>query len=146
MHIIDITLLSGAVFLSHNTQIYHALQSLCLVGISIPSFYIAIVYIDFFAVKAGLMSVTGHTDTASYFSPALCIAIFGIAFYCPLFYKHCKKKAVKIMLFLPCKRCTGIPAFLVSFFTECFTRLDTAFFSKPRIDDCKQRHCRKNFS
>ena len=114
MHIIGITLLSGAVFLSHNTQIYRALQGLCLVGISIPSFYIAIVYIDFFAVKAGLMSVTGHTDTASYFSPALCIALFGIAFYCPLFYKQLQKESSEDYAFF--YRANGVPEYRLFLF------------------------------
>lgn len=61
------------------------LRALCVLGVSIPSFYLATLCLDYFAVKRNLISVTGNTSLAGYIPPALCIAVFGTSFYIPMF-------------------------------------------------------------
>ncbi|WP_243857064.1 ABC transporter substrate-binding protein [Dorea longicatena] len=61
-----------------------AVRLLCILGVSIPSFYLATVYLDYFAVQKSLISVAGNTTLLSYISPAICIGVFGASFYTPL--------------------------------------------------------------
>lgn len=58
-----------------------AVRLLCILGVSIPSFYLATVYLDYFAVQKSLISVAGNTTLLSYISPAICIGVFGASFY-----------------------------------------------------------------
>ena len=58
---------------------------LCLIGVSIPSFYIAIILLDIFAVKWDLLSVAGNIGITNYLLPAITLGIFGASFYYPLF-------------------------------------------------------------
>lgn len=60
------------------------IRSLCVLGVSIPSFYLATICLDYFAVKRNIITVTGNTSLFSYISPALCIAVFGTCFYIPM--------------------------------------------------------------
>lgn len=82
--IITIIVLSCTTFLLPWKIPQKALQIICILGVSIPSFYLATVYLDFFAVKKSLISVTGNTSFLSYISPALCIGVFGASFYIPM--------------------------------------------------------------
>lgn len=45
-----------------------AVRLLCILGVSIPSFYLATVYLDYFAVQKSLISVAGNTTLLSYIS------------------------------------------------------------------------------
>lgn len=69
------------------------LRLICITGISIPSFYVAAVYLDFFAVKKNLISISGNTTWSGYFSPALCLGIFCISFYVPMLLDELKKES-----------------------------------------------------
>ena len=42
-----------------------AVRLLCILGVSIPSFYLATVYLDYFAVQKSLISVAGNTTLLS---------------------------------------------------------------------------------
>lgn len=84
--------IAGAVFLgcllyllkNRISGSFFKLLSLCFV--SIPAFYIANLYLNFFAVQTGVISVTGNTGFSRYFHPALCLSIPYIAFYGRLLY------------------------------------------------------------
>ena len=96
-----------------------AVQLLCILGVSIPSFYLATVYLDYFAVQKSLISVAGNTTLLSYISPAICIGVFGASFYTPLlmdalehesdedyaFYARCRGLSEKRLLL--CHFCRG---------------------------------------
>lgn len=129
--IITIIVLSCTVFLSPWKIPKKALQIICILGVSIPSFYLATVYLDFFAVKKSLISVTGNTSFLSYISPAFCIGVFGASFYIPMlmdaleheskedyaFYARCRGLSESILLFfhfLPRAAVGLIPNFLQS--------------------------------
>lgn len=57
------------------------LTVLCIIGVSIPSFYLGILFIQYFAFKSHFISVTGNTGFMRYFPAALCLSVSGIAFY-----------------------------------------------------------------
>ena len=108
-----------------------AVRLLCILGVSIPSFYLATIYLDYFAVQKSLISVAGNTTLLSYISPAICIGVFGASFYTPLlmdalehesnedyaFYARCRGLSEKRLLlchFFPRAAMGLVPNFLQS--------------------------------
>ncbi|MBE7718286.1 MAG: ABC transporter permease [Lacrimispora celerecrescens] len=108
-----------------------ALRVICILGVSVPSFYLATVYLDYFAVQKSLISVAGNTSFLSYLSPAICIGVFGASFYTPMlmdalehesnedygFYARCRGLSESRLLFfhfLPRAAVGLIPNFLQS--------------------------------
>lgn len=61
---------------------------LCIAGISIPAFYLASSFIDIFATKYHLISVTNNTGIMQYLPAALCISVGCIAFFAQLLAKR----------------------------------------------------------
>lgn len=59
----------------------YLLNFLCIAGISIPPFYLASLYLDFFAVRLGFMSVVGNSGLLRYLPASLCLSVLGIALY-----------------------------------------------------------------
>ncbi len=129
--IITIVVMSCTVFLLPWKMPKNILNIICILGVSIPSFYLATLYLDFFAVKKSLISVTGNTSFLSYISPALCIGVFGASFYIPMlmdalehesnedyaFYARCRGLSESRLLFfhfLPRAAVGLIPNFLQS--------------------------------
>lgn len=107
------------------------LRVICILGVSVPSFYLATVYLDYFAVQKSLISVAGNTSFLSYLSPAICIGVFGASFYTPMlmdalehesnedygFYARCRGLSESRLLFfhfLPRAAVGLIPNFLQS--------------------------------
>lgn len=62
----------------------HIVIFLCIAGVSIPSFFLASIFLDFFAVKLGITSVVGNTGMMRYLPAAICIAVGCIAFFSPM--------------------------------------------------------------
>lgn len=80
--IITIVVMGCTVFLLPWKTPKNVLQIICILGVSIPSFYLATVYLNFFAVKKSLISVTGNTSFLSYISPAtLYWGVWGFLLY-----------------------------------------------------------------
>lgn len=52
-----------------------------ILGISIPAFYFASMFIDFFAIRWKIISVTENSGLSRYIPAALCLSISGICFY-----------------------------------------------------------------
>ncbi|WP_077612811.1 ABC transporter permease [Clostridium sp. Marseille-P2415] len=108
-----------------------AIRFLCILGVSVPSFYLAAVFLDYFAVQKSIISVAGNTTVLSYVSPAICIGVFGASFYTPLlmdalehesnedyaFYARCRGLSESTLLFshfLPRAAIGLVPNFLQS--------------------------------
>ena len=70
----------------------HFLNFLCIAGLSIPSFFFASTFIDFFAVKLQWTSVVGNTGIMRYLPASVCIAIGCIAFFSPLLATNLEKE------------------------------------------------------
>lgn len=79
-----ILLISSVFFLLPKKIPQKVIRCICIIGVSVPSFYLATVYLDYFAVKKSLISVAGNTTIFSYISPAICIGVFGASFYIPM--------------------------------------------------------------
>lgn len=126
-----IVLVSSIAFLMPWKIPQKTIRLLCILGVSVPSFYLATVYLDYFAVQKSLISVAGNTTLLSYISPAICIGIFGASFYTPLltdalereseedyaFYARCRGLSEKRLLwchFLPRAAIGLVPNFLQS--------------------------------
>lgn len=75
-------------------------------GISIPGFYIASVYLDIFAVKYNLISISGNTGFMRYVHPAICLAIPCIMFYARLLANYIEKEMNEDYVFYA--RCRGL--------------------------------------
>lgn len=52
-----------------------------ILGISIPAFYFSTAFLNLFALKWKLISVSGNTGAARYVPAAICLSISGICFY-----------------------------------------------------------------
>lgn len=57
------------------------LSFLVIVGISVPGFYIGTAFIDVFAVRLNVISVSGNAGFMKYFPVALCLSVLGSCFY-----------------------------------------------------------------
>lgn len=71
-------------YITRNSFVGHMLTFLCIAGVSIPAFFIASIFLDFFAVKLGIASIVGNTGIMRYLPAAICIAIGCIAFFSPM--------------------------------------------------------------
>lgn len=78
-----------------------------IVCISVPTFYIASLYLDVFAVKTGMIKVITASGFLRYFSPALCMALPAAAFYGKLLGSSLIKEQRKDYVFF--LRCRGLP-------------------------------------
>ena len=68
------------------------LKILMLICVSLPAFYIANSYLNFFAVKTSLISVTENQGFMRYFHPAICLTVPYVAFYGRLLYTTLTKE------------------------------------------------------
>lgn len=93
-------------FFFRNNIVGYLLTCIYIIGISIPPFYLASVYIDVFALKFKLMSVAGNTGLVRYLPPALCLSILGIAIYSQLLAKGIEKEMNEDYSFYA--RCRGL--------------------------------------
>lgn len=76
------TLIGGTVlYLAKNNFIGKVLSVINIIGISVPAFYLGILFLNVFAVKFNFISVTGNTGVMRFLPAALCLAITGICFY-----------------------------------------------------------------
>ena len=60
----------------------------CIVGVSIPPFFLASSFLDVFAVRFGWISVASSTGLMRYLPAAICLAVGGIALYSQLLSKN----------------------------------------------------------
>ncbi len=112
--IITIVVFSGTTFLLPGKLPQKVLQIICILGVSIPSFYLATVYLDYFAVKKSLIAVTGNISFLSYISPALCIGVFGASFYTPMLMDALEHESNQDYAFYA--RCRGLSESRLLFF------------------------------
>lgn len=104
--IIGAIVLAGLLYLFRGKISGGIFWILSLSFVSIPAFYIANVYLNFFAVQTGMISVTGNTGFSRYFHPAVCLSIPYIAFYGRLLYTALCKEMDEDYVFYA--RCRGL--------------------------------------
>ncbi len=87
------------------------LDMITILLISVPAFYIASLYLDVFAVKAGFIKVVNASGFLRYFSPALCIALPASAFYGRLLGSSLIKEGKKDYVFF--LKCRGLAEWMI---------------------------------
>lgn len=87
------------------------LDMITILFISIPTFYIASLYLDIFAVKVGFIKVVNASGFLRYLSPALCIALPASAFYGRLLGSSLIKEGKKDYVFF--LKCRGLPEWII---------------------------------
>ena len=92
----------------------YILTFLCIVGVSVPAFYLGSVFIDTFALKLGIISVSGNTGLMRYIPAALCLSVGGIAFYSQLLAKDIAHEMNEDYAFYA--RCRGLKESRILFF------------------------------
>lgn len=129
MEIMLIVLLGSLCYICRNRILGYLLSALCFAAISIPPFFLASSYIDFFATKMGWISVVGNTGLMRYLPAALCFTVGTSAFFAPLlatnldrgmhtdsaYYARCRGLSDKRILFryaLPTAAAAILPTFL----------------------------------
>lgn len=75
-------------YLARNSWWRYLLKALYFASFSIPSFYLASVYMDVFALKLGWVQVQGNTGFFKYFPPAFLLAIMSIGLFSQMLGKH----------------------------------------------------------
>lgn len=93
MQIVTISLIGCLSFIFKNKWFNRIIHFICLIGVSIPIFYTAIILLDVFAVQWNLISVSGNTNFVSSLLPAISIGLFGASFYIPLFIVALEKES-----------------------------------------------------
>lgn len=77
-----------------------------MIGIAIPPFYFAIIFVNYFAFKLDLISVVGNTGITRYLPCAICLSISGIAFYSQMLTKRLQEEMNEDYVFFA--RCRGL--------------------------------------
>lgn len=79
----------------------------CIVGVSIPPFFLASSFLDVFAVRFGWLSVASSTGLMRYLPAAICLAIGGIALYSQLLSQNIEREMNED--YAVYARCRGLP-------------------------------------
>lgn len=94
-----------------NSPFMILLKILYTILIATPPFYLAIIYLDFFALKLGLIRVVGNTGPMQYFVPSLCLSIFGVCLYSQLLGKSLELEMYED--YVSYARCRGLSEFRI---------------------------------
>lgn len=96
---ICITLIGCIIHRIARPRVTKVIQGLCIIGVSVPAFYIATVLLDNLAVKNNWITVAGNTNIRSMIAPAFCLSIFMISFFTPLLLSALKKESEQDYVF-----------------------------------------------
>ena len=92
MQIIFSVLVANLMYLGRKNIGGKLLKILMLICVSLPAFFIANSYLNFFAVETSLISVTENEGFLRYFHPAICLTVPYVAFYGRLLYTTLTKE------------------------------------------------------
>lgn len=79
--IIGVLLFACIGYLNKSRFLHKFMRFLGILGVSLPAFYIATAFIDFFAIKVGAISVVSNSGFIRYAPAAICLCVSGICFY-----------------------------------------------------------------
>lgn len=90
------TLVFGVLnYLARNSFWRHVLKAGYFAAFSIPSFYLASVYMDIFVLKLGWVCVQGNTGFMRYFPAAFLLAIMSVGLFSQMLGKHLEAEMKK---------------------------------------------------
>lgn len=95
-----ITLIGTVIFgvlnyLARNNRWRHVLKACYFISFSVPSFFLASVYMDVFALKLGWVRVQGNTGFWRYFPPAFLLGIMSVGLFSQMLGKHLETEMKK---------------------------------------------------
>ncbi len=93
-------------YFSRGTILGSLIKVLMISGVSIPAFYIAIVFLDFFAVRLGMLSVAGNQGVLRFMPTAICMAVSISCFYGGLLAQSLENEMMKD--YIAYARCRGL--------------------------------------
>lgn len=82
-------------YLARNNWWRHILKACYFTSFSIPSFFLASVYMDVFALKLGWVRVQGNTGFWRYFPPAFLLGIMSVGLFSQMLGKHLETEMKK---------------------------------------------------
>ena len=82
---IIVVLMGSIMFALRKKWIKALFVALCLIALSVPPFFYATTFINFFSVKLGLTQIIGNQGLMRYLPAAICYIIGTSAFFIPLF-------------------------------------------------------------
>ena len=106
MQIVFSVLVANAMYLGRKNIFGKFLKIFMLACVSIPAFYIANSYLNFFAVKTDMISVTENVGLMRYLHPAICLTVPYVAFYGRMLYTTLSRDMKEDYAFYA--RCRGL--------------------------------------
>ncbi len=90
------------------------IRALCIAGVSIPPFFLAIIFIRYFAHNLSILSITGNQGLMKYLPSALCLSVAGIAFYSQMLAARLTEEIQSDYVFF--SKCRGLSDLRLVFF------------------------------
>ena len=106
MQIVFSILVANLMYLGRKNISGKFLKFLMLACVSIPAFYIANSYLNFFAVQTDIIFVTENVGFMRYLHPAICLTVPYVAFYGRMLYTTLSKEMTEDYAFFA--RCRGM--------------------------------------
>lgn len=103
---VGVLILGCLQYLTNETVWGRIFNIVCIVGISIPPFYLAILFVNYFAFRSGYFSVTGNVGAMRYLPSAICLSVSGIMFYSQMLAKRLEEEMNREYIFFA--RCRGL--------------------------------------
>lgn len=92
IEVVGILLVGSLCYWCRRKWIHLLLVFVCIVGVSIPPFFLASSFLDVFAVRFGWISVASSTGLMRYLPAAICLALGGIALYSQLLSQNIERE------------------------------------------------------
>lgn len=103
---VGVLILGSLQYLANGTVLGKMINIGCIIGISIPPFYLAILFVNYFAFQSRFFSVTGNVGVMRYLPSAICLSVCGITFYSQMLAKRLEEEMNKDYIFFA--RCRGL--------------------------------------
>jgi len=101
-------------YITSHTVSGRLIYILNIIGISVPPFYLAILFVNYFAFKFDFLTVTGNTGIMRYLPCSICLSVCGIAFYSQMLTKRLKHEMNEDYIFFA--RCRGLKEWRILIF------------------------------
>ena len=116
----------------------------CIVGVSIPPFFLASSFLDVFAVRFGWISVASSTGLMRYLPAAICLAVGGIALYSQLLSKNIEREMKGLCSVRPLPGAFRHEDFVDPCTAPCAGRSGAQFFADGWYLSGRLRYCGEN--
>ena len=117
----------------------------CIVGVSIPPFFLASSFLDVFAVRFGWISVASSTGLMRYLPAAICLAVGGIALYSQLLSKNIEREMNEdYAVYARCRGLSDMRILWTHALPHALAGLAPSFFADGWYLSGRLRYCGEN--